>query len=86
MQQGRRLDGIGEIGVQKINRKGGATSPAFRHEKEFLEVADISPLRRVIPFFGGANVSTTRSESLIVSKSLRKEAPKWLLLVSSHFH
>ena len=41
LQPGRRVDGIGEIGVQKINRKGGAISPAFPHEKEFLEDTDI---------------------------------------------
>jgi hypothetical protein len=44
------MDRILKIGRHQINRKGGATIPAFRHEKEFLEVADISPLRRVIPF------------------------------------
>jgi hypothetical protein len=43
------MDRILKIGSQQINQKGRATSPAFRHEKEFLEVADISPLRRVIP-------------------------------------
>jgi hypothetical protein len=55
------VDGIGEIGVQKINRKGGAISPACPHEKEFLEVADISPPRRVIPFLG-AHVSARRNK------------------------
>ena len=80
----RGMDRILKIGSQQINQKGWATSPAFRHEKEFLEDADISPPRRVIPL--GANVSATRSESLNVSKSSRKEVTKWLPLQGYHFH
>jgi len=46
------VDRILKIGSRQINREGRATGPAFRHEKEFREVADISPPKRVIPFGG----------------------------------